>query len=105
MPVPRKVWLHTLVAMPAALARRCTIFQALMRCSRFPVSSAWPRAMLDGLQEGTLPASPDARRRDLVGFWLIIAEPRTEYRSQPTLFTLSDARLACARYGAGSPIS
>jgi len=33
MPVLRKVWLHTSVVMPAALARRCTIFQALIHRS------------------------------------------------------------------------
>ena len=41
--MPRKVWLHTSVVMPAILARRRTIFQALMRSSRSPVSSACPR--------------------------------------------------------------
>ena len=30
IPVPRKVWLHTSVVMPAALARRRTICQALV---------------------------------------------------------------------------
>jgi len=43
MPVPRKVWLRTSVVMPAALARRRTICQALIRCSRTPLSSASPR--------------------------------------------------------------
>jgi hypothetical protein len=38
-PVPRTVWLHTSVAMPAALARRRTMFQALMRSSGSSVSS------------------------------------------------------------------
>jgi hypothetical protein len=42
IPVPRKVWLQTSVVMPAALARRRTIFHALMGFSCSPVSSARP---------------------------------------------------------------
>jgi hypothetical protein len=49
MPVPRKLWLHSCVVIPAALARRCTICQALVNCTR-PCGRE-----LDGLEEGNPP--------------------------------------------------
>jgi len=57
------VWLHTSVVMPAACARRRTIFQALIRSSGSPLSSAWTRPYglyLMAWKRGARPAS--ARR-------------------------------------------
>jgi hypothetical protein len=53
MPVPRKVWLHTSVMRPAALARRRTICQALVRCH--PHACARLSAKLAGNQGALLP--------------------------------------------------
>ena len=49
MPVPRKVWLQTSVVMPAALACRRTMAQALVRWSRTPF-----RTLFDHLVTGAV---------------------------------------------------
>src|SRR5262245_38283285 len=67
MPVPRKVWLQTCVVMPAALARRRTISQALMRSSRSPVQfrrAAPIGPIFDGLEEGDPPGLGEAGALD-----------------------------------------
>src|SRR5215471_4456645 len=68
MPVPRKVWLHTSVVMPAPLARRCTIFQALIRWKPRQFRRPTPiGAIFDGLEKRDPPCFAQSRMLDVFG--------------------------------------
>jgi hypothetical protein len=75
IPVPRKVWLQASVVMPAALARRRTICQALVRCSRSPLSCAPDPELAIAMQQ-----SPERHpsSTQLVLVWQEVGGPRVE---------------------------
>src|SRR5262245_31032517 len=85
MPVPRKVWLQTCVVMPAALARRRTIAQALFRVMVFTfarVSAACGLNVVDIFQQ---------QRR----LWVRLHEKGGKFHEMPCHHTLEGYLAEC----------